>query len=104
MYVDETLNCTDCNAPFTFTSGEQRFFATKGFTNKPTRCSECRAARKAQTGRYTGGAYDAPPRAPREMFTVRCGQCGGEAKVPFEPRLDKPVFCRDCFDTRRSVR
>jgi CxxC-x17-CxxC domain-containing protein len=102
MYVDETLNCTDCNAPFVFTSGEQRFFATKGFTNKPNRCPDCRAARKAQANRY--GSYDAGPRPQREMFTARCSQCGGEARLPFEPRLDKPVYCRDCFDSRRSYR
>ena len=48
MYTDETLNCTDCNAPFTFSAGEQEFFAAKGFTNKPNRCPDCRAARKSQ--------------------------------------------------------
>lgn len=106
MYVDETLTCTDCNASFTFTSGEQEFFAMKGFTNKPNRCPDCRAARKAQGGRGGGGggSYTSGPRAEREMFTARCSQCGGEAKVPFQPRGDKPVYCRDCFQTRQSYR
>ena len=42
MYTDETLTCVDCGQPFAFTAGEQEFFAMKGFTNKPSRCTECR--------------------------------------------------------------
>src|SRR5438270_158377 len=53
MYSDETLTCVDCGRQFTFTTGEQEFFASKGFTNKPNRCTDCRAARKA--GRSGGG-------------------------------------------------
>ncbi len=46
---DKTLNCKDCNSPFTFTVGEQQFYSEKGFTNEPTRCPDCRKARKANT-------------------------------------------------------
>jgi CxxC-x17-CxxC domain-containing protein len=110
MYTDETLNCVDCNAPFTFSAGEQEFFAAKGFTNKPNRCPDCRAARKAQRagagggssysggGGYGGGGGGARPQ--REMFEVTCSNCGGKATVPFQPRGDKPVYCRDCFQSR----
>ena len=45
---DKTLVCKDCGAEFTFTAGEQAFYAEKGFTNEPQRCPECRKARKAQ--------------------------------------------------------
>ena len=96
MYTNETLNCVDCNATFTFTSGEQEFYALKGFTNKPNRCSDCRAARKAQRGE--GGRSVGRQ---REMFTATCSQCGRVAEVPFQPRGDKPVYCRDCFATRQ---
>jgi CxxC-x17-CxxC domain-containing protein len=102
MYTDESLTCTDCGTSFTFTSGEQEFFAAKGFTNKPNRCPDCRAARKAQGGR--SGSHSSGPRAEREMFTARCSQCGGEARVPFQPRGDKPVYCRDCFASRQTYR
>jgi CxxC-x17-CxxC domain-containing protein len=101
MYTDETLNCADCARPFTFTSGEQEFFAQKGFTNKPNACPDCRAARKAAGGRG-GSAAGGGARAPREMFSARCSQCGGEARVPFQPSGDKPVYCRDCFQTRQA--
>jgi CxxC-x17-CxxC domain-containing protein len=105
MYSDETLSCTDCSQSFTFTTGEQEFFAQKGFTNKPNRCPDCRAARKAQGGRgaSTGSGFGAS-RAPREMFTAKCSQCGGEARVPFQPRGDKPVYCTDCFQSQRPTR
>jgi CxxC-x17-CxxC domain-containing protein len=111
MYTDETLNCTDCNAPFTFSAGEQEFFAAKGFTNKPNRCPDCRAARKAQRGgsgggggsSYSGGGYGGG-RPQREMFNATCSGCGKNAEVPFQPRGDKPVYCRDCFQSRQSYR
>ncbi len=106
MYTDETLSCTDCSKSFTFTTGEQEFFAMKGFTNKPNRCPDCRAARKGagQGARTGGGSSYGADRAPREMFTARCSQCGGEAKVPFQPSGDKPVYCRDCFQSRQTDR
>jgi CxxC-x17-CxxC domain-containing protein len=100
MYRDETLNCVDCNAPFTFGSGEQEFFAMKGFTNKPSRCPDCRTARKAQRGE-SGHAGRGSGGREREMFSVTCSQCRGVAQVPFQPRNDRPVYCRDCFATRQ---
>lgn len=105
MYSDETLPCTDCGRTFTFTTGEQEFFAQRGFTNKPSRCPDCRAARKAsgQSGRGGGSSFGAN-RGPREMFTAVCAQCGNEAQVPFQPSGDKPVYCRDCFQTRQASR
>jgi len=43
---DKILTCSDCGQQFTFTASEQEFFAKKGFTD-PSRCPNCRAARKA---------------------------------------------------------
>jgi CxxC-x17-CxxC domain-containing protein len=95
MYQDESLKCIDCGNQFAFTSGEQEFFAAKGFTNKPSRCVDCRGARKAQRGE--GGNRGGGGGGRREMFKATCSRCGGVAEVPFEPRGDKPVYCRDCF-------
>jgi CxxC-x17-CxxC domain-containing protein len=102
MYSDETLTCVDCGKSFPFTASEQEFFASKGFTNKPSRCSDCRAARKAAGGGGRNGG-DRGGRS-REMFRATCSQCGGVAEVPFEPRSGKPVYCRDCFASRPSYR
>lgn len=44
--TDKTIVCKDCNKDFVFTSGEQEFYKEKGFTNEPTRCPDCRKARK----------------------------------------------------------
>jgi CxxC-x17-CxxC domain-containing protein len=97
MYRDETLSCIDCGRQFAFTTGEQEFYATKGFTNKPGRCPDCRAARKAQNG--GSSSYTR-----REMFRATCSQCGNVAEVPFQPRTDRPVYCRDCFSARQAYR
>ena len=43
-YADKTLTCRDCGTQFVFTTGEQEFYAQKGFTNEPTRCPNCRQA------------------------------------------------------------
>lgn len=101
MYTDETLTCVDCSRSFTFSVNDQEFYASKGFTNKPSRCSDCRAARKAAGGDRRGGGGGGER---REMFQATCAQCGGVAQVPFQPRGDRPVYCRDCFATRSSSR
>lgn len=101
---DKSITCRECGAQFMFTASEQQFFASKGFTNEPGRCPDCRAARKARDGGYSGGYRSGGGygRAEREMFTIKCAQCNKDAQVPFEPRLDKPVYCSDCFESRRS--
>lgn len=42
---DKIIVCKDCGKEFTFTAGEQEFYAEKGF-NGPVRCKECRASKK----------------------------------------------------------
>jgi CxxC-x17-CxxC domain-containing protein len=115
LYTDEKLTCTDCGAEFVFSAGEQEFFASKGFQNKPNRCPDCRSARKAQRGGsgggggggrgYGGGAGGGGGAGygSREMYSVTCSECGQAAEVPFQPRGDKPVYCRDCFAKQRSA-
>lgn len=99
MFQDKNLSCKDCGAEFTFSASEQEFYAEKGFTNEPGRCPECRAARKAQSrgnNNYRGGYQE------RQMYDVICSDCGKETQVPFQPRGDKPVYCRDCFRPRNN--
>ena len=47
QYQDKTLVCQDCGTEFVFTSGEQAFYAEKGFQNEPRRCKSCRDAKNA---------------------------------------------------------
>jgi CxxC-x17-CxxC domain-containing protein len=98
---DKILKCQDCNQDFVFSAGQQEFFAQKGFTNEPVRCPECRSIRKAQrgdSGGYSSGGYSS---GQREMFPAVCAQCGKTTQVPFQPREDRPVYCSDCYATRR---
>lgn len=94
-YTDKTLVCSDCGESFVFTAGEQEFHASKGFTREPRRCPNCRRLKKQQNGEG-GGGFNAN-RPPRQMYDAVCASCGKEAKVPFEPRGDRPVYCSDCF-------
>jgi CxxC-x17-CxxC domain-containing protein len=107
---DKTLVCQDCNQEFVFSSSEQQFYADRQFS-EPRRCPSCRAARKAQRGDYGGGSSHAGgsggsrggySSGPREMFSATCSSCGREAQVPFRPSGTKPVYCSDCFTSRRG--
>ena len=53
-------------------------------------------------GGYSGGSSSGYSNAPRQMFAAVCSGCGKETEVPFQPRMDRPVYCRDCFQERRA--
>ena len=93
-FEDKSLQCSDCGATFTFSADEQQFFQTKGYTNEPKRCPSCRRARKSE--RYTSGGSE------RQMFPAVCAECGQETEVPFQPREDRPVYCRDCYSKQKQ--
>ena len=127
---DRTLTCRDCGQPFTFTAGEQAFYQERGFS-EPTRCKACRDKRKVERnssgydsygsgggggssyggggyssgGSYGGGGYGGGGDygAPRQMYPAVCSSCGKETEVPFMPKTDKPVYCRECFQSRRAT-
>ena len=90
-FQDETLTCRECGKEFVFTAGEQAFYKEKGFMNKPKVCKPCRDARK-NAGK-----------APREYFEAVCADCGGVAKVTFQPSGDRPVYCSECFEKRKNA-
>jgi len=127
-FTDKVLTCRDCGEQFTWTEGEQEFYQSRGLLNPPTRCASCRSARKsAQGGGGGGGGYNTrssygndggygggggysgggggggySDRPPRQMFDAVCADCGQTTQVPFQPRGDRPVYCRDCFQKRRA--
>ena len=47
FYKDMELICRNCGEKFIFTSGEQEFYADKGFLHEPTRCPRCRSRRES---------------------------------------------------------
>ena len=91
MYTDKTLKCKECGNEFIFSAGEQEFYAQRGFVNEPQRCKACSDARKNANG------------TAREMFTAVCAECGKEARVPFKPSGDRPVYCSECFAKRNGA-
>ena len=109
-FTDRNLTCVDCGAEFVFTADDQEFHASRGFTNEPKRCPDCRRARKAARGDGGGGgggygggggggSYSS---GPRQMYPAKCANCGRETEVPFQPRGDRPVYCRDCFQQQQA--
>ena len=93
-FEDKTLSCRDCGAEFLFTAGEQWFYLDRGLLNEPHRCPGCRTARRRPRATGANGT--------REMTQVTCAGCGTPAQVPFVPRLDRPVYCDDCFTRVRT--
>jgi CxxC-x17-CxxC domain-containing protein len=96
-YRDKVLKCAECGAEFVFTAGEQAFFADKGFKNEPKRCKPCKSKRGQNSGGGGGGSYQ------RAETRTTCSQCGKETTVPFKPTQGRPVYCRECFQQRRSM-
>lgn len=37
----------------------------------------------------------------REMHKATCSECGQECEVPFKPKEDRPVYCRECYRKKR---
>lgn len=100
-YSDRILTCRDCGQDFTFTAGEQAFYASRGLTNDPGRCPSCRAARRSGGG---GMSAPRPRQSTGEYYETTCADCGRPTSVPFIPREDRPVYCSDCFQMHRPAR
>ena len=104
---DQIIKCADCATEFVFTAGEQAFFASKGLTHAPTRCRGCRDARRghrpeaAPEGGARPGRGGRPAGGTREMYEAVCDACGAKTEVPFLPTSGRPIYCRDCFRSRR---
>ena len=92
-FQDRVLKCVDCGDDFVFTAGEQHFFHDKNFKNEPKRCKNCKTKRQGAPG----GGF-----AKTETMTT-CSQCGRETTVPFKPTQGRPVFCRECFLSRKGA-
>ena len=110
-YTDRVLTCVNCGNNFTFSAEDQEYHSSRGFTD-PRRCPSCRQARREQAGggaprtssSYGGGGGGGGYGAPRQMFPAVCAECGQATEVPFEPRTDRPVYCRTCFARRSPAR
>lgn len=50
-----------------------------------------------------GGGRSPHGNGPARMFTAVCAECHKECEVPFRPDGRKPVYCSDCFGSRREA-
>ena len=109
-FTDKILVCRDCKGNFTFTAGEQEFYANKGLQNEPVRCPSCRSTRKSmrtnepEEGYVRYGVFASfGGRTPRQMHPATCAECGMMTEVPFQPRGDRPVYCSACYTKIRGA-
>ncbi len=123
-FSDKTISCRDCGTQFTFTSGEQEFYRTKGLLNEPTRCPSCRSQRRTTPRENSGSMSTTTPgggvmspdgyvrygafasfggRTPRQMHPAMCAECGMWTEVPFIPRGDRPVYCSACYSKVKTA-
>lgn len=93
-YQDKTLVCIDCGKDFIFTAGEQLFYAGKNFKNEPKRCKDCKSKRNTRTS---------PTSRDRVETIATCSQCGKDTTVPFKPTQGRPVYCKECFQQRKTA-
>lgn len=39
----------------------------------------------------------------RQLYNVKCSNCGKDTQVPFQPSGDRPVYCRDCYMQKKNA-
>lgn len=111
--------CVRCGSSFGYANAEAAFRAEHRLST-PLMCPECRARdragrnteivalyEKAETGTYSAASPAAPRAGGRgqvrgQFYATKCDACGAETRVPFVPRGDRPVYCRDCYNARKG--
>lgn len=86
---DVETTCVQCKQTFLFTEKEQEIFYQRNMM-PPQRCAKCRS-KKAAEG-------DGAPK----KYEIVCDNCGRRDQVPFQPKVGRTVFCRDCHEASRS--
>ncbi len=119
--------CVACGESFEVPIAEQEFRREKAVAD-PSECPDCRRTLRAARNSEIIGLYQrsdalafgesslSPDRSvPRsqsgpggrskvtqQRYNTVCAACGSETQVPFVPRGDRPVYCRDCFNARKG--
>jgi CxxC-x17-CxxC domain-containing protein len=109
-FEDKKLVCEECGQEFVHSAEDQARYAERGFSHEPKRCRECREKRRADS---PAPRAPRPPRGPgggggggrggqaRESYEAVCAACGATTTVPFKPSQGRPVYCRDCYKSKR---
>ena len=119
----EHLTCTECGDAFIYSPAERRFHLDHNMAT-PVYCPACRVRRRNErhaeliathtaddfglTGavvsvaRLHGASNGYGGNGGRQTYPATCASCGAQTRVPFIPRGDRPVFCRDCYQARKG--
>ena len=128
MAMESTIErtCGACSNTFLVPVAEQQFRLERGLP-EPLECPECRARlrsvrnsdlialyergsshtltevvsishRNSGSKEHKGGRSNVV----QQRYNTVCAACGAETQVPFVPRGDRPVYCRDCFNARKG--
>ncbi|MEK6800917.1 MAG: CxxC-x17-CxxC domain-containing protein [Nanoarchaeota archaeon] len=54
-----------------------------------------------RSGGFGGGGFR-HNFGPREMHKAVCSQCKKDCEVPFKPTEGKPVYCKDCYASKKA--
>ena len=95
VFRDKKCVCRDCGREFMFTAEQQVEYKKCRF-GPPTRCPECHVKRTARRKHCKGS--DTP------TYIAVCSACGKEARLPFKPTDDKPVYCDECHRAMRDAK
>lgn len=76
---------------------ERKIDALAGQSSRPPQSFE-RPLRRYGEGRHGGDFRDKE----RQLFKVICADCNRECEVPFRPSGDRPVYCKECFSSRKG--
>lgn len=92
--VQGNWTCSDCGKEIT-----ELPFQPSG--DRPVHCKDCWAKKRSEN------RSNFQDRAPRQMVQGNwaCSECGKEiTELPFEPKGDRPVLCKDCWRAKRPAR
>lgn len=99
-FEDAEIQCVDCGKSFVWSAGEQHFYHQKELRNPPKRCRTCK---KAKNDRIEAAARSADGEKERINVRVTCDECNETTTVPFYPSQGRPVYCRDCYQSKSNM-
>lgn len=119
--MSTNLICEQCEDVFEYTDAEREFRSQRSLA-QPDLCPACRQRdRQRRNGDLVNmymrtDSFDPflvgentqasntyrNTRGARTMYNATCAACGERTKVPFAPRGDRPVYCRNCYNARKG--
>jgi CxxC-x17-CxxC domain-containing protein len=103
--------CVDCGEPFARDPEDVAARRGSGMPVSP-RCLACRAMHREEHNKRTLETLRSgdlrgtrpiavgPTDAADRLHSAVCSVCQRPIRLPFKPRLDRPIYCRFCRDAR----